>query len=42
VTFIVSPEGRIEEIIQHERQVWRHLDDVITALERRVDAPATV
>ena len=42
VTFVVSPEGRIEEVIQHERQVWRHLDDVITALEQRVRAAAPV
>jgi len=42
VTFVVSPDGRIEEVIQHERQVWRHLDDVIAALERRPEAPAHV
>ena len=42
VTFVVSPEGRIEEVISHERQVWRHLDDVIAALERRVGAAAPV
>jgi hypothetical protein len=30
----------VEEVIQHERQVWRHLDDVIAALERRVGAAA--
>ena len=42
VTFVVSPEGRIEEVIQHERQVWRHLDDVIAALEKHVGAPAPV
>ena len=42
VTFMVSPEGRIEEVIQHERQVWRHLDDVIVALEKRSAAPAPV
>ena len=40
VTFVVSPEGRIEEVIAHERQVWRHLDDVIVALEKRTGAPA--
>ena len=40
VTFLVGPDGHIEEVIQHERQVWRHLDDVIAALERRVGAPA--
>jgi thioredoxin-dependent peroxiredoxin len=40
VTFLVSPEGRIEEVIQHERQVWRHLDDVIAALQTRVGAAA--
>ena len=40
VTFVVTPEGRIEEVIQHERQVWRHLDDVIAALQKRVGASA--
>ena len=40
VTFVVSPEGHIEEVIQHERQVWRHLDDVIAALEKRAGAPS--
>ncbi len=40
VTFVLSPDGRVEEVIQHERQVWRHLDDVIAALEKRVGAPA--
>ena len=38
VTFVISPEGVVEDVIQHERQVWRHLDDVIAALERRVAA----
>ena len=40
VTFLISPDGQVEEVIQHERQVWRHLDDVIAALERRVAAAA--
>jgi peroxiredoxin Q/BCP len=40
VTFVVSPDGLIEEVIQHERQVWRHLDDVIVALEKRTGAAA--
>jgi thioredoxin-dependent peroxiredoxin len=35
VTFVISPEGVVEDVIQHERQVWRHLDDVLAALERR-------
>jgi peroxiredoxin Q/BCP len=35
ITFVVSPEGRVEEVIQHERQVWKHLDDVLATLERR-------
>mgnify|MGYP003694489029 CR=1 FL=1 len=34
ITFMVSPEGTVEEVIQHERQVWKHLDEVIAALER--------
>lgn len=42
VTFVVSPDGLIEEVIQHERQVWRHLDDVIVALEKRPGAPSRV
>ncbi|HET9157096.1 MAG TPA: peroxiredoxin [Myxococcaceae bacterium] len=42
VTFVVSPDGLIEEVIQHERQVWRHLDDVIVALEKPPGAPSCV
>jgi hypothetical protein len=30
----------VEEVIQHERQVWKHLDEVIAALERRTVARA--
>ena len=40
ITFVVSPEGTVEEVIQHERQVWKHLDDVIAALERRTGSAA--
>ena len=36
ITFVVSPQGTVEEVIQHERQVWKHLDDVLAALERRI------
>jgi thioredoxin-dependent peroxiredoxin len=32
VTFIVSPEGRVEKVIQHEIRVSRHLDDVLAWL----------
>jgi peroxiredoxin Q/BCP len=35
VTFVISPEGVVEDIIQHETRVYRHLDDVLAALERR-------
>jgi peroxiredoxin Q/BCP len=40
VTFLLSPEGVVEEIIEHERQAWKHVDGVVTALERRAAAPA--
>ncbi|MBZ4397096.1 peroxiredoxin [Myxococcus sp. MISCRS1] len=33
VTFIIGPEGRIEDIIRHEVRVYRHLDDVLAYLE---------
>lgn len=32
VTFIISPEGRVEHVIHHEVRVWRHLDDVLEYL----------
>jgi peroxiredoxin Q/BCP len=40
VTFLVSPQGVVEEIIQHERQAWKHVDGIVTALERRASPPA--
>lgn len=33
VTFIIGPDGRIEDIIRHEVRVYRHLDDVLRYLE---------
>lgn len=35
MTFIVGPEGKIEEIIRHEMRVWRHLDDVLAHLKKQ-------
>ncbi len=32
VTFIIGPDGRIEDIIRHEVRVYRHLDDVLRYL----------
>ena len=32
MTFIISPEGRIEDIIRHEMRVYRHMDDVLAYL----------
>ncbi len=34
VTFILSAEGVVEEVIHHEVRVWRHLDDVLDHLRR--------
>ena len=35
VTFIISPVGVVEDVIKHETRVYRHLDDVLVALQRR-------
>lgn len=35
VTFILSPEGIVEEVIHHELRVWRHLDDVLGFLREK-------
>ncbi|WP_426750595.1 peroxiredoxin [Myxococcus sp. Y35] len=42
ITFIIGPDGRIEEIIRHEVRVYRHLDDVLRYLRAHPlpDAPA--
>jgi thioredoxin-dependent peroxiredoxin len=40
VTFLISPQGVVEEIIEHERQAWKHVDGIVTALERRASSPA--
>jgi peroxiredoxin Q/BCP len=32
VTFIVGPDGRVEQVIRHELRVYRHLDDVLAWL----------
>ena len=29
VTFILDPKGRVEQVINHEIRVYRHLDDVL-------------
>ncbi|MCP3097569.1 peroxiredoxin [Myxococcus sp. K15C18031901] len=41
VTFIIDPEGRIEDIIRHEMRVYRHLDDVLRFLETHPPADAS-
>lgn len=33
VTFLIDPQGRIEQIIRHEVRVYRHLDDVLRYLK---------
>ncbi len=33
-TFVIDPEGRIEQVIHHEIQVYRHLEDVLDRLAR--------
>ncbi len=35
VTFIISPARVVEDVIKHETRVYRHLDDVLAALQRR-------
>lgn len=41
VTFILSPEGKVEHVIHHEVRVWRHLDDVLEWLRaKQTDAGA--
>ncbi len=32
VTFVIGPDGGIEDVIAHELRVHRHLDDVLTRL----------
>ena len=32
VTFILDPDGRVEQVINHEIRVYRHLDDVLAWL----------
>jgi thioredoxin-dependent peroxiredoxin len=33
MTFIISPEGRVEAVIHHEMRVYRHMDDVLAYLQ---------
>jgi len=33
MTFIIGPDGRIEDVIHHEVRVYRHMDDVLAYLE---------
>jgi peroxiredoxin Q/BCP len=35
VTFVIGPEGVVEEVIQHEVRVSQHLDDVLAALQAK-------
>jgi thioredoxin-dependent peroxiredoxin len=38
VTFVIGPDGVVEEVIKHETRVYRHLDDVLAVLERNKGA----
>jgi peroxiredoxin Q/BCP len=41
MTFIISPEGRVEAVIHHEMRVYRHMDDVLAYLQAHpLPAPA--
>jgi peroxiredoxin Q/BCP len=31
-TFLIGPEGKVEDVIHHEVQVYKHLDDVLARL----------
>lgn len=33
VTFVIGPDGVIADVIHHEVQVYKHLDDVLSRLE---------
>ena len=35
VTFVIDPNGVVEDVIWHEKKAHRHLDDVLAALERK-------
>jgi thioredoxin-dependent peroxiredoxin len=35
VTFVIGPEGVVEDVIQHEVRVSAHLEDVLTTLEAK-------
>jgi len=35
VTFVIGPEGVVEDVIKHETRVYRHLDDVLATLQKR-------
>jgi peroxiredoxin Q/BCP len=35
VTFVIGPEGAVEQVIQHEVRVFQHLDDVLAALQAK-------
>jgi peroxiredoxin Q/BCP len=40
VTFVLGPEGVVENVIQHEVRVSQHLDDVLQTLEKTGRAAA--
>ncbi len=42
VTFVIDERGVIETVIHHERQVHRHLDDVLETLNRSQSVRAPV
>jgi peroxiredoxin Q/BCP len=41
VTFVIGPEGVVEQVIQHEVRVSQHLDDVLAALQAKHASPPT-
>ncbi len=41
VTFVIDAQGAVEDVIQHEVLVSRHLDDVLATLQRQKAAPAS-
>jgi len=38
VTFLIGPDGVVEDVIRHEMRVHRHLDDVLAALAAKTKA----
>jgi peroxiredoxin Q/BCP len=42
VTFVIGPQGVVENVIQHEVRVSQHLEDVLETLQRHTGASALV